>query len=189
MLSLRLFPPVASTRTSEISVLPFVREEGRCSFLLGTGRKAAVLLAAGVILGAPTAVQPALATGALWCEAEDQVLTFRARSGVSRGINGGFLKFTADLQVKLGDVPADFRQLQFDESSLSHRWLDRKQLKLRLHRERAAGPAGYLVFVVETDAVEEGQYRGGYELTVFDTANDGRGRSWEVRGAVSCSAE
>ena len=105
-------------------------------------------------------VQPALATGTLWCEADDQVLTFRARSGLSRGINGGFLNFTADLQVKL-DVPPDFRQLQLDQSSLSQRWLDNKQLKLRLYRERAAGPAGYLVLVVETDAAEEGPISRG----------------------------
>jgi hypothetical protein len=32
--------------------------------------------------------------------------------------------------------------LQLDESGLSHRWLDNKQLKLRLYRERAAGPGG-----------------------------------------------
>src|SRR5262249_10920284 len=142
-----------------------------------------------LIVGLLITIRPALATGTLWCEADDQVLTFRARSGLSRGINGSFLDFTADLQVKLDGVPPDFRQLQLDEAGLSHRWLDNKQLKLRLDRERAAGPGGYLVLVVATDAVEEGQYRGRYELTAFDTANDGRGRTWEARGNVSCSVD
>jgi hypothetical protein len=131
------------------------------------------------------------ATGGLWCNAADESLTFALRAGLSHGINGGFLDFKADLQVKIGGIPIDFRNLQFDEAAVSQRWLDDKDFKLRLYRERETGPAGYLVLVVITKAVEEGQYRGQYELTVYtmQSADDSPGRTWEERGEIACSAE
>jgi hypothetical protein len=109
---------------------------------------------------------------------------------LSGGINGGFLNFTADLQIKLGNVPIDFQSLHFDEAGASQRWLDDKDFRLRLYRERQ-GPSGYVVLVVSTKAISEGQYQGRYELTVYamQSASDPKGRSWEKRGEITCSVE
>jgi len=71
-----------------------------------------VAMRAGLAIGLLAAtlmtnIRPSPATGGLWCKAEDKSLTFNAQAGLSGGINGGFLNFTADLQIKLGDVPID----------------------------------------------------------------------------------
>src|SRR4029079_11448375 len=87
--------------TIESPVLPAVCEEAETPFLSSTCRKAALLLVTSFALGMLTGIRPASATGTLWCEAEDQVLAFQARSGLSRGINSSFLNFKADLQVGL----------------------------------------------------------------------------------------
>lgn len=133
---------------------------------------------------------PAAATGGLWCNADDGNLTFAARTGLSDGINGGFLNFAADLQIKLAGVPSDLRSLHFDQAAISQRWLDVKDFKLRLYRERDSGPSAYAVLVVLTTAVSEGAYRGHYELSIFamKSADDPRGQSWEKQGVVACSA-
>jgi hypothetical protein len=134
---------------------------------------------------------PAHASGAVWCNAEDASLTFAMRSGLSRGIAGGFLNFEADLTVKLKGVPEDFRQLPFEEAAVSQRWLDDKAFKLWLVRERDGAPGGYLVLVVETTRIAEGDYRGRYDLTVSAMASDRDYNStqWAARGKVSCATE
>lgn len=126
----------------------------------------------------------------MWCNTDDAAITFAMRSGVSRGISGGFLNFTADLAIKLADVPADFAKLHFDEAAVTQHWLDGKEFRLELARERESGPSGYMLFDVLTKLVSEGQYRGRYTLRVFaQSAGDPQGRDWKTSGPIACSSE
>ncbi len=110
---------------------------------------------------------------------------------MSNGVNSGFLNFTADLAVKLADVPSDFRTLHFTEAAVSQRWLDGKEFKLRLYRARNKGPSGDLVLVILTNAVEERQYCGRYDLTInaARSATGSQSQNWEGTGDITCSAE
>jgi len=149
--------------------------------------RSSILILAALV----AAVVPARATGGVWCNAEDASVRFAMRSGLSHGINGGFLSFQADLDVKLKAVPEDFLHLHFDDAGVSQRWLDDKVFKLRIFRERETGPSGDLVFLVETTRIREGEYRGRYELTIgsMQSAQDYKGTQWHARGKVSCSSE
>jgi hypothetical protein len=151
-----------------------------------------IALAVGLMIATLIAnVRTSGATGGFWCKAEDASLTFTAQAGLSHGIDGGFLNFTADLQIKLSDVPTDFKSLHFDEAGVSQRWLDDKEFRLQLYRERQTGTSDYVVFVVSTKAISEGQYHGRYALTVYSMQSDSasKGRSRETRGEVVCSIE
>jgi hypothetical protein len=147
----------------------------------------AALFTAAVLAG----VQADVASGAVWCNAHDETLTFALRAGLTNGPSGGFLNFTADLRVKLANVPNDFRTLHFSEAAVNQRWLDNKEFKLRLYRARNKGPSGDLVLVILTSAAEEGQYRGRYLLTVnaARSADGNRSQTWEKSGGVACAAE
>lgn len=61
-------------------------------------------------------ISSAAASGAVWCNVDDESVRFAVRSGVSRGISGGFLNFTADLTIKLAGVPGDFQNSRFARS-------------------------------------------------------------------------
>ena len=134
---------------------------------------------------------PAVATGGLWCNADDATLTLAVQSGLGHGIDQGFLRFSADLQIKLDGVPADFRKLHLGKDGISQSWLDNDEFKLRLYRQRERGPSGYVVIDLATKAAAEGDYRGRYTLTVFamEASTASKPKSWEQSGAVTCSAD
>jgi len=133
---------------------------------------------------------PAAATGGFGCETADPSVTFSAEASMSRGMGGVFIDFTASLAIALDGVPDDMRHLTLD-GALTHSWIDGKALKLQFYTERQAEPFASLDFVVETEAVEEGTYRGSYSLAVFavpsdhDTDRD----MWMAEGAVTCFVE
>lgn len=130
-------------------------------------------LAGGLILATLIAgTSSAAASGAVWCNVDDEAVTFAMRSGVSRGISGGFLNFTADLTIKLAGVPSDFQNSHFNEAAITQHWLDEEEFRLELAHERAVGPSGYIAFDVRTQLVSEGQYRGHYKLRVFAQSED-----------------
>ena len=127
------------------------------------------------------------ATGGFWCQAEDKSLRFTVHAGLSHGIGGGFLRFSGDLEIRLSGIPDDFRKLHFDETAVSQWWLDDKDFKLRLYRERETGPSGYVVLVILTKAISEGDYHGEYGLSVYSMQfTDAAGKNWEERGGMAC---
>ncbi len=142
---------------------------------------AAILVAASV---------PAAASGGIGCEATDALLDFKVGTAVSRGMGGRFFEFHATLAIALDGVPDDLRKLTLDEA-LTHSWLDGKELKLQFYIERQEGDFASVDFVVEAARVEEGEYRGGYMLTVITPetpyAPDPVART--ATGAVVCFVE
>src|SRR5690606_19024048 len=127
--------------------------------------------------------------GGIACEAGDANLTFATQIGVTRG-SGGFFSIRTMLELAMPAIPDDFRKLTL-EDALLHSWVDGDEIKLQFYLERLEGDFASLDFVVETTMMEEGDYRGGYVLTVFEARDDmdpDLGR-WEARGAVQCMAE
>jgi hypothetical protein len=148
------------------------------------------LLMAGPMLAA--ASHSAIATGGLWCNADDRSVKFDVRSGMtrSRGPGSGFFNFNADLEIRAKTVPNDLRQLRMGEGNLHQNWLDRHDLKLDLfYRGSRHGHDVDVELLVETTRVDEGEYVGTYTLTVFDPRVQKNGEPLEVQGKVSCSAD
>jgi hypothetical protein len=135
------------------------------------------------------AIGPAAASGGLGCEAEDQSLKFAAESGVSRGMGGAFFNLKASLDIAMEGVPDDLKALTLDEA-LVHSWLDGDELKLQFYVERQEGDFASVDFVVETAMVEEGEYRGGYALTIFAARpGEPEAETRVVAGEVVCFVE
>jgi hypothetical protein len=125
-----------------------------------------VPIAAAAILAAASV--PAAASGGVGCEARDAHVDFKVDTAVSRGMGGQFFEFHASLAIALDGVPDDLRKLTLDEA-LTHSWLDGEELKLHFYVERPEGDFASLDFLVETERVEEGTYRGRYALNVFSS--------------------
>jgi hypothetical protein len=131
------------------------------------------------------------ASGGLSCEADDGNLKLEVQSGVTRGMGGPFFEFKAKSEIKAGATPPDLRSLTLD-SHLVHHWLSGKELNLAFYYEREGDkPHAYVEIVVETDAQDELDFKGTYELTVFNTEVPEGTDSVVVKatGDVACMAE
>lgn len=132
---------------------------------------------------------PAVASGGIACAAKDENLAFETQIGMTRG-SGGFYGVRPALDVALAGVPENVRKLAL-EDALLHSRVDGDEIKLHVSIERQAGPFASLDFVIETRMVEEGGYRGGYVLSVYEAQHGmdpGRGR-WTAEGRIGCMAE
>jgi hypothetical protein len=145
---------------------------------------AAALLAAGL--------NSALATGGLWCTADDQSVQFDIRSGMTRlpGPGRGFFNFNADLEIRQALVSKDLRRLRLNEKNLHQNWLSARELKLDLfYRGARNGRDVDVELLVETTRNKEGAYLGTYELTVLDPRVQRHGEPLELHGKTSCGAD
>ena len=135
----------------------------------------------------------AAASGGLSCEADDRTLTLSIESGVTRGMGSPVFNFRAEATLKLAKTPVDMKTTTFEQANLAQYWLDGKNLRLVLYREREGDkPHGYVEITVLTKAKgeeDEGAYEGTYELTVFDGTGDGDPLQLDAKGKVECFAE
>jgi hypothetical protein len=133
------------------------------------------------------------ASGGLSCEASDKTVKLALEAGVSRGAGSGFFSFKGELEVLAPGVPKDFRNLEFSKEHLTQQWLDNRNLKLHVYRERDGEPHGSVDLVIEAwpkkDA-EDLEFRGGYTLTIFDVPKgNGEGKTTVLKGRVTCLGE
>jgi hypothetical protein len=139
------------------------------------------------------AATSAHASGGLSCEASDKSVKLALEAGVSRGVGAGFFSFKGQLDILAPGVPQDFRKVEFEREHLTQQWLDNRNLKLRIYRERDGEPHGMIDLVIEAwprKDSEEIEFRGGYTLTIFNVpAGGGDGKSLVMKGRVNCSAE
>ena len=132
------------------------------------------------------------ATGALWCNAEDQSVQFDIRSGMTRlrGPGRGFFNFSADLEIRQTLVSKDLRHLRLNENHLRQTWLIALALKLDLfYRGARNGHDVDVELLVETTRNKEGVYLGAYQLTVLDPRVQRYGEPLELHGKASCGAD
>jgi len=148
----------------------------------------AIICTATLLLSAGAA----LASGGIWCTAEDAAATFQVEAGVTRGMGGPTFNFRGDLEI-LGRPAGDsLRKTVFEDSNLTQYWLDGKELRLNIYREHeAAQRLNSVELTILTKTSDEGVYDGGYTLSIYDAAadTDQDGKPVEVTGKVSCGAE
>lgn len=151
--------------------------------------KAPGAVAAAVLLAAGAAT--AQASAGLSCEAHDKSVKLVIEAGISRGVGDDIFSFRGELEILATGVPKDFQQVSFDKDNLTQRWLDSRNLKLRLYRERSGEPHGSIDIVIEAwprKGAEDIEFRGGYVLTVFDIPKPGAdGKTLILKGRVTCS--
>lgn len=137
-------------------------------------------------------LSPAFASGGLWCEADDAKVKLSIDSGITRGMGNPLFNFRGALEIKDKAVAEDLRTSAFEIGNLTQHWLDGKEMKLQLFRERGGdGPVGEIDLLIETRMVDEGSYEGTYSVRVSDMTGDtsGEGKVSEYNGKASCSAE
>jgi hypothetical protein len=147
------------------------------------------ILAAVSILS--LSVSSAHASAGLSCEASDKTVKLSIEAGISRGLGDDVFSFKGELDILSAGAPKDFRNVVFEKDHLTQRWLDDRNLKLRIYRERAGEPHGSVELVIEAWPRKESdgiEFRGGYVLTIFDIPKAGAdGKTTILKGRVSCS--
>lgn len=144
-----------------------------------------------VLLLATLAANSAHASAGLSCEASDKAVKLALEAGLSRGVGDDFFSFKGELDILAPGAPKDFRKVVFEKEHLTQRWLDGRNLKLRIYRERAGELHGYVDIVIEAwpRKDEEDEFRGGYVLTIFDIPKAGAdGKTTVLKGRVTCSS-
>jgi hypothetical protein len=134
---------------------------------------------------------PAHASAGLSCEASDKAVKLSVEAGISRGLGDDVFSFKGTLEILSANAPQDFRKAEFGKGNLTQRWLDSRNLKLRIYRERDGEPHGYVDIVIEAwpkKDSEDLEFRGGYLLTIFDVPKAGAdGRTTTLKGRINCS--
>lgn len=129
----------------------------------------------------------ASAAGGVWCDAEDAHIVFHFSAASSRDGTAGWFNVAGSLKIKSpATLPADLAEFRIDEANLGEHWWDNKDVRLKIGRIGAAAQNFASVQLVSiASAVEEADYRGGYELRL--TLPDGT--ILHEEGAVACSAD
>ena len=134
----------------------------------------------------------ALASGGIWCSAEDAAAIFEVEAGVTRGMGGPTFNFRGNLEILSRSAGDSLRKTVFEDSNLTQYWLDGKELRLNIYREHeAAQKINSVELTILTKTSDEGVYDGNYTLAVYDAAadTDQDGKPVEISGKVSCGAE
>jgi hypothetical protein len=138
------------------------------------------------------AISSAHASAGMSCEASDKAVKLALEAGISRGVGDDFFSFKGKLDILSPGAPQDFRKVVFEKEHLTQRWLDNRNLKLRIYREREGEPHGSVDLVIEAwpkKDFDDLEFRGGYVLTIFDIPKAGAdGRTTTLKGRVTCSA-
>ena len=155
----------------------------------------ALALGAAVSLGAALAVgtNPAAASGGLSCSAGDKGVTIELEGNVTRGMGGPLFGFNGTVTIKDAAVAEDLRTTRFDLVHVPQYWIDGKELRLLLYRERDADkPHGYVMVEIRTEnpgEPDEGMYEGTFSVSTFDGTGDGDPKMFDVEGKIECFSE
>ena len=125
---------------------------------------------------------------------EDKTLKLSVEGAFSRGVGEGVINFGGRIEVLAKTTPDDFRSVDLEREHLTQTWINGRDLKLRMYREREgnAAPHGYIELLLETrqSSRDELEYTGSYVLTVFHlkSGQDSEGKTLSARGKAKCSA-
>lgn len=141
------------------------------------------------------AIHPANASGGLSCDIQDNAVRFNVRAGVTHGMGSPTFNFKGELTVLNNKIAEDLRRATFDDGDRPQYWLDDKELRLVLYKERVADKAfGSVELTIRTAAADDdggGSFAGTYKLSIADAAAStaGDGNTIDYAGAVTCFAE
>lgn len=139
------------------------------------------------------AISSANASGGIACDIEDTSVRLNVRAGVTHGMGSPTFNFKGDLTVRNDKIAEDLRRVTFDDGDRPQYWLDDKELRLVLYKERVADKAfGSVELIIRTAADDDGgSFAGTYKLSIADaTASTGSdSKTIGYTGAVTCFAE
>ena len=134
----------------------------------------------------------ASASGGIDCAANDTDVEFSLHGGITRGMGSPIFALDARVAVNDRAFSNDLRSKDFKAEHVAQYWLDDKDLRLVVYRERAGDkPHGYVELVIYSRAAgDEISYDGTYELTIYDVVSDNSDpREAKFAGKVGCSVE
>lgn len=135
------------------------------------------------------------ASGGLECKIEDNAVRFDVSAGVTHGMGSPTFNFKGELAVRDRRIAEDLRSVSFDGDNRPQYWLDDKELRLVLYKERTADKAfGSIELTIRTEISDRdttGNFTGTYKLSISDpaTSTSGDGGTTDFTGAVTCFAE
>jgi hypothetical protein len=148
-----------------------------------TVRSAASLALASAFMAAPAA---AFATGGVWCDVKDANVEMHFKASMSRDGTGGWWGIEGNLKTQVDDLPPHLADFAITDERLTQRWLGREGVFLEIQKFDA-DPAISVMLSVVAKPVDEGSYRGRYELRIADERSRAAFATWE--GDVSCGAD
>jgi hypothetical protein len=133
---------------------------------------------------------PALASGGASCANDGGDVAIDLSAGITHGMGGPVFSLTATVDAKV-EAAADLRKGSFAKENLAQYWLDDKEMKFLLYRERdGAGEFGSVELLIVTKPVgDDVGYDGTYKLTLTDMTGGGEGKNTTLEGKVTCSVE
>lgn len=136
-------------------------------------------------------VIPAMASGGVSCSNSGGPVAIELSAGITRGMGSPVFSLTAVVETKKTNVGSDLKKGSFNKENLAQYWLDDKEMKLLLYREReGAGEFGSVELLIVTKPVgDDIGYNGTYKLTLSDMTGGGEGKNTTLKGKVICSVE
>lgn len=149
------------------------------------------ILLGGFLLAA-TAL-PAAASGGLECTIKDKSVRFTVNAGITSGMGRPTFNLKGELAIVDRAVAQDLRAVTFAADDRPQYWLDGKELRLVLYKERQGDkPFGSVELELRAKAAgDDGTFRGTYKLSTYDMSgsDSGEGKATTLRGKIACSVE
>jgi hypothetical protein len=146
-----------------------------------------ILLSAMAVLASTSAVS---ASGGASCSNDGGAAAIDLSAGITHGMGGPVFSLTATVDAK-AEAADDLKKGSFGKENLAQYWLDDKDMKFLLYREReGAGEFGSVELLIVTKPVgDDVTYDGTYRLTLSDMTGGGDGKNTMLEGKVTCSVE
>ncbi|HEX2555918.1 MAG TPA: hypothetical protein VHL98_19635 [Microvirga sp.] len=149
----------------------------------------AAVAPAAILVALVAGAAPAGATATLSCEVDDKAVKLDVQASVAHGMGEALSGFRGEIGVRLKGAPADFGTLVLEPEHLTHSWINGREVRLRLYRERGEGAHGAVELVLETRAAGgDTSFVGRYVLTV-DHLRPGASEvaTLKAQGRATCS--
>jgi hypothetical protein len=145
---------------------------------------------AAIVALAVLAPGPALASGGLWCDADDASIKLDIESGMTRGMGSPFFSFKAGSEIKDKRVLPEFQTLDLS-AKLVHSWVY-GETKLYFYHEVEKENAIYsLDIIIESKPLpdSDGEEEGTYKVIAYGPAPEGEDGRIELTGKISCGSD
>lgn len=128
----------------------------------------------------------ASATGGVWCDIRDRNVELGFKASMSRDGTGGWWGIEGHLRTRVEKLPRHLAKFEIKDENLTQRWLGRDGVFLEIQKFDA-DPAVSVMLSIIARPVDEGSYKGRYELRIADERS--RAAFVTHEGDVSCGGD
>jgi hypothetical protein len=129
---------------------------------------------------------PAFASGGVWCTATNADLDFHFEASVPHDTLSAWFGIGGTIDTRSKELPAELARFEITDAELPLRWLDRDSVRLKIEKSISDAKSYAAVHLtVIASAVDEADYRGGYNLMIEQLD----GKTVTKTGALACSAD